>query len=94
MRFRNALFYSFIFSLYIGCFYFAFGVFYTLVTNGDTTSFLGEFLVAMLACYGLLTAVFYELGGLLEELNKLRPDHRNKNNSTPTDVDEEENNDH
>lgn len=76
MRLRIALLYSFIFSLYVGCFYFAFGLLHALATKGDVTSFLGDFIVTMAACFGVLTAVFYEIGGLMEEANRPRSDDR------------------
>ena len=88
MRLANALLYSFIFSLYGGCFYFAFGMFHAAATNGNITSFLGEFLVAMLVCFGFLTMIFYDLGGLFERLNKPDSKNNNKNDSDHRNVGE------
>lgn len=80
MRFANALFYSFLFSLYGGCFYFAFGLLNALATGHDTTSFIGDFFAGMLVCFVFLAFVFYELIGMFEELNKPRSKDKDPDN--------------
>lgn len=70
MRLTQSAFYSFLFTLYGGCFYFAIGTFLTIAQHGSIPEFLGSFVVSMLACFVLLWFVFHEIMGAFEELNK------------------------
>ena len=69
--FRSAA-YSFIFSLYIGCFYFGIGTLMTLAQHGDMGKFLGDFIVTMLVVFAFLTFVMHELQGAFDKLNTPR----------------------
>lgn len=86
MRFASALFYSFLTSLYAGCFYFGISLLHTLATAGDIGSFFADFCVAMLVCFVFLSAVFYEVLGLFEELNKPRSEDSDKDNVDRSDL--------
>lgn len=80
MRLANALLYSLLFSLYGGSFYFAFGLLHAFATGQDTSSFLGDFIGAMLVCFVFLAFVFYEVIGMFEELNKPRSKDKDPDN--------------
>ncbi len=80
MRLAQASLYALLTTCYGGCFYFAFGVFSTLVQKGNIAEFLGNFLVSMLVCFAAFTFIFYEVMGAFEELNRPRNSSEGNNN--------------
>lgn len=74
----QSAFYSGLFMLYGGCFYFFFGMLFTMANHGDFSKFVGDFIVSMIVGFVALTFVMYEIHGMFEELNKPRNRDENK----------------
>jgi len=77
-RLIESAFYSFLFTLYGSCLYYAVGVFYTLSQNGDVVKFFLDTLIGAAICFFALTFVFWEISGAFHEMNKRGRDQERK----------------
>lgn len=68
----EAAFYAGLFTLYGGSFYFLFGLLMTLSSGGETSKFIGDFIVGCIVAFVGFTFIMYEIQGMFEELNKPR----------------------
>ena len=71
MRLSLAAVYSFVVTLFSSSLYCLYGVAQAVSQRGDLSKFMGDWLVSTIVCFGIFTFIFYELGRLFDDLNKI-----------------------
>lgn len=88
----KSAFYSFMISLYIGCFYFGIGTLMTLAQGQSMGKFLFDFVVVMFAFFALLSFAINELQGAFDKLNQPREHNQPTGESTKNSNDDTDTN--
>lgn len=80
-RIVQAAFYSGLFTMYGGSFYYVYALLMALSSGGSVVQAFVDTLIACIVCWLFGTFVFYEIGKMFDEFNKSgrrRPDDHDK----------------
>ena len=72
-------------TFWLMCFVFGGGTLYTLAQGGDVVAYAGQSVIFGFVLWGVLTYLFYDLQGWIEERNK----PRERSDSQPADQDKD-----